>query len=520
MIPDVTTPGSVASIGNIKRKEIIMRKMIRTLAPLALLLLIATAAFGTAQTESASADSQDDFVELEWLIFWAEDDDAQMVEDAVNEKLEELINAHLDINWIERGVYRERLRTMIAAGEEFDLLQTAPRFDYHSYASRGALMPLDDLLAEYGQYTLNMMPEEFWNATRVNGAIYGSPNYQIVARRYGFLAHTSLLEASGFDLESATTLEDIEPLLEYVKNNEPANDIPWHVRKNYPYDNDMQTYLGFDTIGGGTSPGVVAIGDASLTVFNQFASDSFRDYVDLMRSWYQKGYIKRDAATTVDDAGMVAEGLYPVEWAMVAPGFLQLMESGRGESLTYVNIVEPFVQTDSIIATMTGISRTSENPERAMMLIDLLNQDTEGLYNMLFYGIEGVHYELRDGFVHQFRAEDNSSPYDPNVFWQFGNTFNLLPREGADPDVPQQTLEMNENSVKSMLLGFNFNPEPVQTELAQAQSVVDEFMPALVAGSVDPDEYLPEFLEKLEAAGVERIIAEKQAQIRAWQETM
>lgn len=516
---DVKPPGSVASKREIPTKEIIMKTMIRSIATLLVLMSLAAPAFGTGQTET-SGDTGDEFVELDWLIFWAEDDDAQMVEDAVNEKLEGLINAHLDINWFERGVYRERLRTMIAAGDTFDLLQTAPRFDYYNYASRGALAPLDDLLAEYGRATYEMMPEEFWNATRVDGKIYGSPNYQIVARRYGFLAHTSLLQESGFDLAAADELSDIEPLLEYVKNNPPANDYAWQVSKNHPYDNSMQTYLGFDTIGGGTSPGAVAIGDDSLTVFNQFASDSFRDYVELMRSWYQAGYIKRDAATTVDDAGMVAEGLYPVEWAMVAPGFLPLMESGRGESLTYVNVVEPFVQTDSIIATMTGISRTSRNPERAMMLIDLLNQDIEGLYNMLVYGIEGVHYELVDGFVRQFRAADASSPYDPNVFWQFGNTFNLLLREGTDPSVPEETLDMNENSVKSLLLGFNFNPDPVRTELAQAQSVIDEFMPALVAGSVEPDEYLPEFLDKLQAAGVDRIVAEKQAQIRAWQETL
>ncbi len=75
---------------------------------------------------------------------------------------------------------------------------------------------------------------------------------------------------------------------------------------------------------------------------------------------------------------------------------------------------------------------------------------------------------------------------------------------------------MNANAIPSVILGFAFNPEPVQSELAQTASVVQEYWPALELGTVDPDTVLPEFLDKLDKAGAQKIIDEMQKQIDAW----
>ena len=42
----------------------------------------------------------------------------------------------------------------------------------------------------------------------------------------------------------------------------------------------------------------------------------------------------------------------------------------------------------------------------------------------------------------------------------------------------------------------------------------------LTYGDVNPDEYLPQFLNELKAAGIDDIIAEYQAQADAWLETI
>ena len=56
----------------------------------------------------------------------------------------------------------------------------------------------------------------------------------------------------------------------------------------------------------------------------------------------------------------------------------------------------------------------------------------------------------------------------------------------------------------------------MKTELANCSAIITEMVPVLGAGAADPAEYLPQFLQRLKDAGVDTIIAEKQAQLDAW----
>lgn len=56
----------------------------------------------------------------------------------------------------------------------------------------------------------------------------------------------------------------------------------------------------------------------------------------------------------------------------------------------------------------------------------------------------------------------------------------------------------------------------VATEVAGFRNVLDEFGKSLYTGSVDPEEYLPKLLDKLNATGVDKVIEEMQSQIDEW----
>ena len=61
-----------------------------------------------------------------------------------------------------------------------------------------------------------------------------------------------------------------------------------------------------------------------------------------------------------------------------------------------------------------------------------------------------------------------------------------------------------------------FDSTNVRTEIANCSSIITEMLPALSAGSVDPETQVPTFLERLKEAGVDKIIEEKQAQLDEW----
>jgi putative aldouronate transport system substrate-binding protein len=79
--------------------------------------------------------------------------------------------------------------------------------------------------------------------------------------------------------------------------------------------------------------------------------------------------------------------------------------------------------------------------------------------------------------------------------------------------------KFNSDSIASKSLGFNFDNEPVKNEIAACINVYREYTPGLISGTVDSDKVLPEFLAKLKAAGLEKVIAEKQKQLDQWRTT-
>ena len=58
---------------------------------------------------------------------------------------------------------------------------------------------------------------------------------------------------------------------------------------------------------------------------------------------------------------------------------------------------------------------------------------------------------------------------------------------------------------------------PVETQVAALTNVISEYAPSLESGSVDPAEYIPKFLEALEANGAEALIEEVNNQLTAFQ---
>ncbi len=67
-----------------------------------------------------------------------------------------------------------------------------------------------------------------------------------------------------------------------------------------------------------------------------------------------------------------------------------------------------------------------------------------------------------------------------------------------------------------MTLGFAPDTTNVLDQIASCQAAVVEYGNLLSIGTLDPEEYLPIFLDALNASGAEQIIAEFQTAYDAW----
>lgn len=453
---------------------------------------------------------------LSWYVRPTAQSDLQLVQEEANKIIRDKINAELEIVRIDPAAYSQKIKTALASGEKFDMMYMSNSYGYFDFASKGALLSLNNLLPEYAPKTYESVPEKFWDATKVNNNIYGAINYQIVARQYGFYLRKDLAEKYAVNPDEIKNFEDIEPFLKAVKNGEGKDITPLGVIRG-GYWSTVATYAyGIEYIGAGSQPGAIYSDSDDYKVIDQYQSDEFKKHLGIMRDFYKKGYIKRDAPTIDNQRDFLATGKVACIWNPIKPGGMdEVKQMCGGVDYICIEISEPFTTTNTTIATLTSINAISDNPEKATQLIELLNTDKE-LYNTLCYGIEGKHYnKISENRIEQI----SNSGYSPNVSWMFGNNFNAYLLPSQEDSVWDETKRLNETSSVSKIMGFNFDQLPVKNEMAQCSTVLDEYLPSLVTGAVDYEDVLPEFIAKLKLAGSEKIIAEKQRQLDEWLKT-
>ena len=167
-----------------------------------------------------------------------------------------------------------------------------------------------------------------------------------------------------------------------------------------------------------------------------------------------------------------------------------------------------------------AVAAQSKHIERSLEVIDLLNSDPY-LATLIRFGPEGVGWtdENNDNVIELTAI--NSDP--TNRYWYYwyqwnmgGLTVSKLP-PSYTPEFSSLLSELNNTAVPSANMGFVMDRTPVENEIAACVNVIDEYNKALVYGQYeDPDATIDEFIQKLKDNGIEKIIAEGQAQLDAW----
>ncbi len=476
---------------------------------------------------SCSSKKDDGTVTLKWYIGGSEQADLKEVNDKLNEYTREKIGAEVEIIQLDWSAYDQKMNMLISTKSEFDLCWTSPqRNNYYTNIDKNAFLPLNDLIKQYAPKTYAGVPEDIWEAARVKGEIYGIINYQVMATAYGFAVQREIADKAGFDWANVNNYKDIEPVLKYVKENYPTY-VPIGISKaSNPFTGALPMF-GLEAVGGTKEIGAVYTKTDDYKVVNQYETPEFMDYIKQMRDWYQKGYIKQDAPTTSDDttdrvAGKIAV-LFPeylLNDTTVSDYYPDQPYGTTGKTYYLKRLTMPYLSNDRALATMTAISSTSKHPEKAMEFIELVNTDEE-VYNLLCWGIEGKHWNRTDYMspegYHVTVDQVEDSGYKPNAPWKFGNNANLwLGKTNASAEFWESE---NEKADKSPLLGFSYDASNTTSETANCASVCDEYLNALICGSVDIDTVYPQFIDKLKVAGADKIVAEKQKQIDEWLKT-
>lgn len=445
-------------------------------------------------------------VELIWYTIGTPQKDVDKVEAEINKYTAEKIGVTVDMKMIDFGDYNQKMQVMAASGEPMDILFTSSwAFDYVQNARKGAFMELDDLIETHGQGIKDAIDPAFLEGSKVDGHNYAIPANKELPAQEAWRFNQNLLDKYNLDISNVKSMESLEPLLKTIKENEP-NVVPLAINK------DFGPLLPFDYIIEKMPMAVYLDDKDDLKVVNFLEMPETMETLKLMNKFYKAGYISPEAATTTSTQDLMTSGNWFADRAATQPFADNLWSQSYGYPVVSTPAGDANIFNWSVMGSMQAISANSKYPEKAMDFLNLLNTDVY-LRNLVDSGIEGVHYKKLSENVMENLPE--SKNYDMPTF-ALGNVM-LTYLNPEDPENKwEEFKKFNESGKPAPLLGFNFDPSKVSTELAAVNNVKEEFWAPLMTGTVNPEEFLPKANQKLKAAGLDKIIAEAQSQIDAW----
>ena len=387
-----------------------------------------------------------------------------------------------------------------------------------------ALYYRTDLLEKYGQEVTAKLKEDFdenpYTATTINGTIYAVPANKGMALNGNLIWDDDIAQAAGVDMSTVNSIEDLEAVFEqvhaydpnivcYAPNNQGDTSLIRPIlRSEEKIDclNDTDYYAG-----------VSMNGDSTVT--NLYASDAFMEKCKLMREWNQKGYLQADAATTTSTAPELfsAGRCFSTIDAYGGDSAGAVLSLSSGHNLKSKILYNFYFDSASVYVDF-GIASTSKVPEAAMKMINRLWTD-EYLINTFLYGEEGVDYVKPDAdhWAYPDGKDATTVGYTAALCTGVIGSESLQYQPvGTDIADIQLKLKHNKESERSPFFGFMFDASGVTTEMSAIANVYNQYVPGLICGTVDPETTMPEFLNALDAAGINTVIQAKQEQLDAW----
>ena len=169
--------------------------------------------------------------------------------------------------------------------------------------------------------------------------------------------------------------------------------------------------------------------------------------------------------------------------------------------ISFWSLEDNLIERKAPAGNGTAISINSKNPERSLMFLEYILTDEEA-YHLMYNGVEGVNYALtEDGKLTRPEGVDPSENIGTINLGMGMNNIDLQYPNLEDWDVAhEKETELYDKSV-------------IPAEIAAIANVLATYKVPLDMGTVDPEEGLPLLRQKLNEAGIEKVIEELNGQI-------
>lgn len=460
-------------------------------------------------TKTADSGTNKGTVELVALFPGTESNAAGAVTKAVNEKLAaDGLNMTITVKYAD--AYWDKLALDTAGGTTYDIAW-AHSSVLADMVAKKVYQPLDEAFAQNGADLKANTPDYILKGGMVKGKLYAFPRVIPMTDFSNTMdIRKDLREKYG--IEPITTVEGMEQYLDAILKNEPDM-IPLCAMNMNQFQPVYGNY--FFPIGDGSARPIY-VDPADNKVYATVESDLFIKGYGKVKEWRDKGYIPADTTRIENpDSGLdygqvaaVASNVMRVSERI--DSFLKNVPDGQLETVRFTpEVSRMFVAGDNMLA----VPSTSKNANEAVAFINWIKKSQEN-YDLWSYGVEGVNYKLVDGAVDVNGIADTDK-YSMNT-WMWNDI--RLARFSAN--YPKTDVEMlkswDSKSEVTKFVGFVPDTSKIKSQVSQMNVVMDEYMENLGKGVIDAAEIKDEFMNKLNAAGLQDVITEIQTQVDQW----
>jgi putative aldouronate transport system substrate-binding protein len=330
----------------------------------------------------------------------------------LNPRLTEQANATLDFYFVEWADWQTQYNTQLLSGDDsIDLITTATDWLFAwENAEKGAFLPLsEEMLQEHAPKTWAQVDAEgHWEQTKLDDEIYFIPEDNFTQwTNHGFFYRGDWATEAGFADGTITKFEDFTKYFTWVKENKP---------KAYPWDVSLANDAALTGYLQGHTDGQTIQG---ISAGNYFPFQTTEADPNTVTSWYMEGDELVEAAELAkewNEIGVWREDALNYDGQTVEQFYAGLSGAHQHHTQTYVGqIVDNMTKKqpgsdpkffywgqengnyfrDILTHGAMAVNATSQNPEKALEVYDVLRNDEES-YKLLNFGIEGTDYVMTD----------------------------------------------------------------------------------------------------------------------------
>ncbi len=447
-------------------------------------------------TESTPTEPTEPQLEEKTIQIWigaaGKQKDSEKVWAAFNELLQKYVpNTTVEFTNFPFGEYNEKFTQMIAGEEPVDLAWAGWVVNKPNNIRDENLMPLDDLIADYGKDIVEVLGQNVMNAhVFFDGKTYLIPSWQgLYGNRHAIYLVTDIVnliedkdwakkaEAAAWKFNDEPTAANLEAFMNLMEMYYAAAKAAGKIGAGA----DLRGYTGWNwglgTCYSAATAGVhVMRNDPDFKSINPNGTDVAYKLYEILASWYTKGYMRSDFIS--------------------AEGLTQISE-GKITDNTYISYGDGYWSEDTVTSTaakwgcdVTPITRSSygyviqgydtgmsipycaDEPERAMMVLNAIYANKD-LYNLLIFGIEGEHYTVNaDGSINTPYSFNSSSSEDAYSVarWVIGSCKQSYVNTDMAPDYYTKLEALEKDPATKVSVWLTFNPD--KTAYADQDSAI------------------------------------------------